>query len=356
MSVKYAVVQWNQHKRIYDAVIVTSVVLYLGMFVFIAKLLYRRPNAISDEILAIRALGSCAFLMLHVVLCTGPLARIDKRFLPLLYNRRHLGIATFLVALLHGILVTGYYHGFGNVNALLSLLGTNTNFGSLRAFPFQILGLAALAILFVMAATSHDFWNKNLGPTLWKAIHMLVYPAYALIVMHVVLGAVQAQRGVWLPIFVGLGALIVATLHLVTGLHEYQRDRKGVTRVRAGNESWIDVCGVDEIEEQRGKPVCVGTSERIAVFRYDGVISAIANVCAHQGGPLGEGKILEGCVTCPWHGWQYRPSDGRSPPPFKERISTYRVRVDGQRVLVDPRPLPPGTPVEPARISESPRD
>ncbi len=86
----------------------------------------------------------------------------------------------------------------------------------------------------------------------------------------------------------------------------------------------------------------------MAVFRYGGRISALSNVCQHQNGPLGEGKILDGCVTCPWHGYQYRPEDGASPAPFTERVPTFRVRVEGQRILVDPRPLAPGTRVEPA--------
>jgi nitrite reductase/ring-hydroxylating ferredoxin subunit len=86
----------------------------------------------------------------------------------------------------------------------------------------------------------------------------------------------------------------------------------------------------------------------VAVFRYDGQVSALSNVCQHQNGPLGEGRILDGCVTCPWHGYQYRPEDGASPPPFRERVPTFRVRVEGGRILVDPRPLPAGTRVEPA--------
>jgi nitrite reductase/ring-hydroxylating ferredoxin subunit/DMSO/TMAO reductase YedYZ heme-binding membrane subunit len=351
MSVTYAVVQWNRHKRVYDLAVLASVVLYLGMFVFVGKLLYRGADSISSEILAIRALGSCAFIMLHVVLGIGPLARIDKRFLPILYNRRHLGVATFLLALGHGTLVIGYYHGFGSINPLISLLSTNTNFGSLRAFPFQLLGLAALSILFLMAATSHDFWNKNLGPGLWKAIHMLVYPVYGLVIMHVALGAVQAQRGAALPVLVVLGAFIVCALHLFAGARERRNERARPDHA-AANGPWVDVCDIGDIHDTCGKAVASNGAERIAVFRYGNRISAIANVCAHQGGPLGEGRIIDGCVTCPWHGWQYRPGDGQSPPPFKERISTYRVRIEGTRVLLDPRPLPPGTPVEPATISE----
>lgn len=355
MSVTYSVVQWNRHKRVYDAVLLTCIVLYLTTYMFIAVLCFDRAHAPSMEVLAIRALGSCAFLMLHAVLCIGPLARLDRRFLPLLYNRRHLGVATFAVALAHGVLVTGYYHGFGVVNPLVSLLGTNTEFTSVRAFPFQLLGLVALLILFLMAATSHDFWNRNLGPSRWKALHMLVYPAYGLVILHVALGALQTERSVWFTVAVLAGPAVVTSLHLVAGLRERHGDRAASAK-EAGDGPWVDVCGVDELADHCGKAVAVPGGERIALFRYDGKISAITNVCAHQGGPLGEGRILDGCVTCPWHGWQYRAGDGQSPPPFTEKIATYRVRVRESRVQVNPSPLPPGTAVEPAIIVEANRE
>jgi len=90
--------------------------------------------------------------------------------------------------------------------------------------------------------------------------------------------------------------------------------------------------------------------ERVAVFRYDGKISAVSNVCRHQNGPLGEGRIVDGCITCPWHGYQYKPETGAAPPPFTERVSTYRVRVRNGRVEIDPQANQPGTFVEPARL------
>jgi sulfoxide reductase heme-binding subunit YedZ len=353
MSVGYVSVQWTRQKRIYDACVVGGVALYLAAFFIAGKTLFTGRNAISDEILAMRALGTCAFLLLNVTLCIGPLARLNRRFLPLLYNRRHLGVATFLVSLAHAVIVTGYYHGFGNVNPFVSLLTSNTNFGSLRAFPFQLLGLLALLILFLMAATSHDFWLRNLGAPAWKRLHMLVYAAYGLLVMHVALGILQTQRSLWLAALVGGGVVIVARLHLVAGFRERRRDEGGSKRVAQAGEAWVDVGGVDDIAEQRGSTVTVGGSERIAVFRYNDCISATSNVCAHQGGPLGEGKVIDGCVTCPWHGWQYRPADGQSPPPFTEKIATYRVRVVSRRIQIDPTPLPPGTAVEPARVQEA---
>jgi nitrite reductase/ring-hydroxylating ferredoxin subunit len=89
--------------------------------------------------------------------------------------------------------------------------------------------------------------------------------------------------------------------------------------------------------------------ERVAVFRYDGRVAALSSVCQHQNGPLGEGRVIDGCVTCPWHGYQYRPEDGGSPPPFTEKIHTYRARVSAGRVQVNPAPLPAGTRVPPER-------
>ena len=105
------------------------------------------------------------------------------------------------------------FHALSDVNPLVSVLVTSRDFASLTDFPFQQLGLAALVILFLMAATSHDFWLRALSAPAWKALHMLVYVAYALLVAHVALGALQAERHPALP------ALLVAGLTVVLGLH-----------------------------------------------------------------------------------------------------------------------------------------
>ncbi|MEM9486749.1 MAG: Rieske 2Fe-2S domain-containing protein, partial [Cyanobacteria bacterium P01_F01_bin.116] len=71
----------------------------------------------------------------------------------------------------------------------------------------------------------------------------------------------------------------------------------------------------------------------------------------HQNGPLGEGKVIDGCITCPWHGYQYLPDCGASPPPFHEKVPTFDVKVQGDRIFVRAIPNPAGTPVTPAVIA-----
>ncbi len=145
------------------------------------------------------------------------------------------------------------------------------------------------------------------------------------------------------------GFAATLALHLAAGGPEVWKDRRAALR-ETGADGFVDVGSVDEIPENRAKVVCIAGRERIAVFKYDGKVSAVSNVCAHQGGPLGEGKIVDGCITCPWHGYQYRPGDGCSPPPFTEKIATYEVRVKGRRVLVNPEGKALGTAVAPAVI------
>jgi nitrite reductase/ring-hydroxylating ferredoxin subunit len=112
---------------------------------------------------------------------------------------------------------------------------------------------------------------------------------------------------------------------------------------------FVNVCQVGDIQNNRAKVVCLD-KERIAIFKYDGKLSAISNVCKHQNGPLGEGRVIDGCITCPWHGYQYLPHNGSSPPPFKEKVATYDVKVVGHDVWVNPKPYPDGTEVIPVMI------
>ncbi len=356
MSVSYRLVQWNSHKRAYDALMLLAVAAYLIAFIVAGKLLYRGREALSDPILLIRALGTCAFVMLHIILCIGPLARLHRRFASLLYNRRHLGVCTFLIALAHASVTLAYYGGFGVRNPASAVIAGYGSFGSLSGFPFEALGFVALLILFLMAATSHDFWLKNLSPRVWKNLHMGVYAAYALLIGHVALGAMQAERTPIYPVLLGLGITAVGSLHIAAGRREVVKDAaRAVDKsaaLAAHASGWIDIGSVDEIPPDRAKVVCLKARERIAVFKYDGKVSAVSNVCVHQGGPLGEGKIVGGCITCPWHGYQYLPGNGQSPPPFTEKIPTYQVRIEGRRILLNPAPLPPGTPVEPAQFEE----
>jgi methionine sulfoxide reductase heme-binding subunit len=352
MSLAYRAVGWNRQKRFYDLAI--GFLLLSGLVVYGTTVYLFRPG-ITVETFIIRFTAIAAIILLHIILAIGPLTRLDRRFLPLLYNRRHLGVTMFLFSLIHGAFAIIQFHAGGDRNPLFSVLSSyRREYLTLLSapeqfahFPFEALGLAALLILFIMAATSHDFWLKNLGPSVWKTMHMSVYVAYALVISHVFLGALQSERSPVFPAALTMGFAGLVTLHLAAFAKELKLDWR---RPASERDGFVFAARCADLVPETGKVIAAG-GNRLALFLHQGRIFALSNVCRHQGGPLGEGRIVAGCLTCPWHGYQYRVEDGCSPPPFSEVAPTYEVRLAGQDIYVSTKPLPlrtrsTGAPIE----------
>lgn len=344
MGLEYKFVLWNRYKKKYDLIIAGFSIIFLLLFAGITLFVNGETTV---ETLVIRGFGILAVVMLHLILVIGPLCRLQPKFLPILYNRRHLGVSMFLAALVHGGFSIFQFHSLGDTFPIYSIFTSNLDYFSLSNFPFQVLGFFALLILFAMAATSHDFFLANLSAVTWKRLHMLVYVAYVLILLHVVLGAFQQETSMFTIIVLGLGFVLVVLLHLLSVRQELIADK--IQSVET--DGWFRVCEVDEIEDDCAK-IFTLNKERVAIFKYENKLSAIHNVCKHQGGPLGEGKIIDGCITCPWHGYQYLPKNGQSPPPYTEKVATYDLKLVGSTVFIDPNAHAEGTEVEPLIITK----
>jgi nitrite reductase/ring-hydroxylating ferredoxin subunit/uncharacterized membrane protein len=107
---------------------------------------------------------------------------------------------------------------------------------------------------------------------------------------------------------------------------------------------WTDVAVLDDLPD--GRPVARALGETpVLLLRRGSQVAAINDRCTHRGGPLHEGELADGCITCPWHGSQFRldggPSDGtvRRGPASRpqERFETRVVdgHVQARRVAAD---------------------
>jgi len=99
---------------------------------------------------------------------------------------------------------------------------------------------------------------------------------------------------------------------------------------------FINVATVDEIPPGNSKLVEIGFTG-IALFNLDGEIYAFEDMCTHDGGPLVEGTVGNGCeVKCPRHGARFdiRTGAALSFPAF-EPTRTFAVRIEGNQVWVE---------------------
>lgn len=83
----------------------------------------------------------------------------------------------------------------------------------------------------------------------------------------------------------------------------------------------------------RGRMVTVA-GRHVAVYRLGDEFFALDNMCLHRGGPLCDGEIENGVVTCPWHFWSYQIRSGTMVQDPRVGVSKHEVRIDGDQVSV----------------------
>ena len=97
---------------------------------------------------------------------------------------------------------------------------------------------------------------------------------------------------------------------------------------------WLPVAEVKDLEAKN--PLAARLlGEDIVIWQMDGQVQAWQDLCIHRGAKLSRGKVAEGCLVCPYHGWTYG-ADGRcvripahpeQTPPAKARVKTYRAQI-----------------------------
>ena len=107
---------------------------------------------------------------------------------------------------------------------------------------------------------------------------------------------------------------------------------------------FVTVAKVGAIPEGRAIAFPVG-DRLVAVFHLgDGEYRAINDLCPHMGASLADGELQDGVVTCPWHAWRFRVSDGVWCDNPKIGTDAFEVRVVRDEIQVSTEPRPRKTP------------
>jgi nitrite reductase/ring-hydroxylating ferredoxin subunit/uncharacterized membrane protein len=97
---------------------------------------------------------------------------------------------------------------------------------------------------------------------------------------------------------------------------------------------WSSLGPLDELPERTLVPRTLGDQPLVA-YRDGSEVTVLSDVCPHLSGPLHEGEVSDGCVTCPWHGSSFRLTDGEPVVgPATAPVPAFEVRVEGGDVRV----------------------
>ena len=104
--------------------------------------------------------------------------------------------------------------------------------------------------------------------------------------------------------------------------------------MNAMTQNWIDIGQLNDIPRQGAR--CVKNGETtIAVFRTaDDRVFALEDKCPHKNGPLSQGIVHDGCVTCPLHNWVISLETGEAQGADVGRTVSFPVRLENGRILL----------------------
>lgn len=344
-------------------------------------------NLVAPEIFVFRAAAISAFAIFHFTLLIGPWTRFLPKFLPFYKHRRHFGVTTFLLAVTHVSFIFNIYFQykisfafqavfvfFGYTALMIMLWLALTSWDAVQKHNtsqwWWVLHAGLLVyyggvVAYFMRTTTEPLlmWQKGMiiGFVVfwllvapwglprkilrhvngWKQLHVLIYIAYVSLIAHV-WTAIVYQQPQWLSVTFWILVGVVVASHAV-GLviklaQEWRHRRSDKPRVpsrreasiRVGDAEYLYACAADSMKEGRATIVRLqGTP--LAVYRDHGSFFAMATLCPHQNGPIGQGKIVNGFVECPWHKYQFGTKNGRGPAGFKDCVPYYpAVERDGQ--------------------------
>jgi nitrite reductase/ring-hydroxylating ferredoxin subunit len=96
---------------------------------------------------------------------------------------------------------------------------------------------------------------------------------------------------------------------------------------------FVTVAHVADIPPGQARQVTVD-DRWVGLFNVDGEFHAVDNLCLHRGGPLCEGPMKNGIVTCPWHAWQYDVRTGVLVQDPVVGVTRHETRIVGDDVQV----------------------
>ena len=105
--------------------------------------------------------------------------------------------------------------------------------------------------------------------------------------------------------------------------------------MNAQTDNWVRVGTLDDIPLRGSRKLEIG-GVTIALFRArDDQVYALEDACPHKQGPLSQGIVHDGCVTCPLHNWVISLESGKAQGADEGATKTYPIKRQDQTILID---------------------
>ena len=91
---------------------------------------------------------------------------------------------------------------------------------------------------------------------------------------------------------------------------------------------------MEELNQHNQLTKWVGDHD-ILLYKHNGEIKALSNICPHFGGPVGYHKARDGKFTCLWHHWEFGCDDGSCHTNPGMKLRDYELKIEGDKIYVN---------------------
>ncbi|MDQ0988925.1 Rieske 2Fe-2S domain-containing protein [Streptomyces sp. V3I7] len=199
----------------------------------------------------------------------------------------------------------------------------------------RLIGLGVLTTVPTALSGACD-WSDTYGPTQRVGfVHGAGNAAATMLQAASWLARKRGRHGTGVALSTVSLGLTVCTAYLGGHLSYVRGIGVNHTAFQEPVTDWTDVASLSELSEGSLHRVTAGGVPVVLAVK-DAKVYALSATCTHEGGPLDEGKIVDGdCIQCPWHGSVFRLEDGaveRGPASVEE--PSWEVKVDSGRVFI----------------------
>jgi nitrite reductase (NADH) small subunit len=97
---------------------------------------------------------------------------------------------------------------------------------------------------------------------------------------------------------------------------------------------FIRICAQSELPQPGNLREFSVSGRTLCVANIEGAIRVLDGICPHEGGPLAEGTIDQGCIVCPWHSYAFNLHTGEAEGEPTLKAEVFEATIEGGELRV----------------------
>jgi len=109
----------------------------------------------------------------------------------------------------------------------------------------------------------------------------------------------------------------------------------GAKSTNSSSQDFQFLASQEELDKSGGQMTRWVGDHDVLLYKHEGQIKALSNICRHFGGPVGFHKAQDGKFRCLWHNWEFSCDDGTCLTHSGLPLREYQLKIENNNIYVN---------------------